>query len=159
MHNLFPPSVGISQVRGVVGILNENEGSISISELAEEAEEDVDDLLPLIEACELMGLATVKNSEITLTERGKKLANSGPYRVIRESIKKIEPFKTSVAAISHNNHTTAEIAGYLKAKGIVIDEVEEVNIALLRKMLRNWGVRSKMLAYDEPDDSWSVRIF
>ncbi len=50
MNGLFPPGPGISRVRGIVNIIKQNKGKIEISKLAEEAEEDIDDLLPQIEA-------------------------------------------------------------------------------------------------------------
>lgn len=159
MVDIFPHSAGVSHVRGIVRIISQNEGAVSISELAEEAEEDVDDLLPLIDACELMGLASVKDSEIRITEKGAKMVKSGPFKILRESIKKVEPFRSTIAAIAKNKKTTEEIAEYLMGKGIVVDQIPENNVQTLRKLLRNWGAGTRLLSYDEQNDSWSIRSY
>jgi NitT/TauT family transport system ATP-binding protein len=157
MGNLFPVEAGISQVRGIVRLIKENDGSMSISKLAEESEEDIDDLLPLIDACEILGFATVENSRIEITDRGKKLVTSGPLRTIRTSLVEIEPFKSVIKALGEGSMSTEELAVLLKSKRIVLHEDHSSNMAALRKVLRNWGVRTKLISYDEEEDRWSIK--
>ena len=91
MADLFPPGVGMSHVRGIVSIIRQNGGQVSISKLAEEAEEDVDDLLPLLEASKILGFVKITKSSVRITDKGVRLASGAPRRVMRESILKIEP--------------------------------------------------------------------
>ena len=73
MEGMFPLGTGVSRVRAIIGMLKQRGGSMSMSELAEESEEDIDDLLPLIDACKLLGLATIRKSTLQLTDKGRKL--------------------------------------------------------------------------------------
>lgn len=158
MRNIFPASVGMSQVRGVIKLIKENDGAITFSELASESEEDVDDMLPLVDACKMLKLVEVRDSTVKLTERGARLAISSPFRVIREGLNDVEPFKSMLAFLSKKSKTTPEVLRFLASKGFLFHEQDETNVALTKRLLRNWGVRSKLLAYDERNDSWSARM-
>ena len=69
----FPIGVGITELRGALEILKKNGGALSLAKLADEIEEEIDKLLPLLDAGELLGLCKVKNGVARLTEEGKKL--------------------------------------------------------------------------------------
>ncbi len=157
MHDIFPLGAGVSKVRGIVTLIKENNGSIAISELAEEAEEDLDALLPLIDACRMLGFVKVDDSDIKLTEEGEKLSRGSPYRIIRGNLKKVEPFKTVFAALAKKRLTTPEILELLDSKGIYISEDSEGKESVIKKLLRLWGVRTKLLFYNEETDKWSLR--
>lgn len=153
MSSLFPLDAGMSHVRGIVEIARENGGKISISKLAEESEEDVDDLLPLLNACRMLGFITIRRSEVKLTQKGERLVGSAVRPIIRESISKIEPFKSAIAALSEGSKTTAELLEYLRARGAFPEEGEHSGDKLL-KLLLAWGVRSKLMSYDEENETW-----
>ncbi len=157
MRDLFPVGIGVSKVRGIVALIKESNGSISLSELAEEAEEDVDDLLPLIDACKLLGLITIDDSHVRLTDEGTRLSKGTPYRVIRENLKRVEPFKTILSALSKKRLTTPEILAMLDSKGINISENPESRETVLKQLLSGWAVRTKVLFYNEENDKWSLR--
>lgn len=157
MEGLFPLGTGISRVRGIVNIIKQNKGHIEISKLAEESEEDIDDLLPLIEAVKLLGFATVHESEIKLTERGSKLTISNFSRFINESLTEVEPFKSAIKIMDDKEINTRELFGTLKAKGIVVHGEDAENDMLLKKLLMRWGVRAKLINYNQQQDLWSRR--
>ncbi len=146
----------MSQVRSVVRIIKEHNGEMTISKLAEESEEDVDDLLPLIEACELLGFAQIDDSDIKITQLGEKLTISGPNKIIRKSLEDVEPFKSTISVLSRGRKTTQELIDALRSREIELSEDQALNELMLRKMLRNWGTRVKLLLYDEEEDSWSL---
>lgn len=153
MADLFPPDVGMSHVRGIVNIIRQNGGRVSISKLAEEAEEDVDDLLPLLEASNILGFVKVSRSSVKITERGVRLASGSPRSVIRESLVKIEPFKSAIKALAEGNKTTQELFEELSARNVFPKEGPHSSETLL-KILLAWGVRSKLLSYNEQTDTW-----
>lgn len=154
---MFPLGPGISRVRGIVSIIKQNKGSIEISKLAEEAEEDIDDLLPLIEACKLLGFTVVDESEVKLTEKGAKLTFSNFSKLINESLIEVEPFKSTIRIIDGKKVTTSELFGNLKSRGVVLHGDDVTNEILLKKLLIRWGVRSKLINYDQEADLWSRR--
>lgn len=153
MSSLFPSDVGMSHVRGIVKIIKENGGRISISKLAEESEEDVDDLLPLLEASKLLGFISITRSDVKLTPRGERLITGATRAIIRESLSKIEPFKSTIKALSGGSKTTPELFEYLRSKDVYPEEGEHSSETLL-KLLLAWGVRSKLLSYDEENETW-----
>lgn len=157
MRSLFPALAGMSQVRGIIRLIKENNGEIPISKLAEEAEEDVDDLLPLIEASKLLGFIKMSDSSIKITELGEKLTTSNPYRTIKNSLAEVEPFKMIIKLLSKKEMTTGEIAASLASKGIVINENPELNEELIGKMLRGWGMRVKLFEYAEDGRVWKLK--
>ncbi|MDE1823434.1 MAG: AAA-associated domain-containing protein [Candidatus Micrarchaeota archaeon] len=157
MATLFPLGPGIGRIRGIVGLIKQNNGEISISELAQEAGEDIDDLLPMIEACKLLGFAVVDSSTIKLTKEGNSLTVSNASRMIREKLPAIEPFKSTVAILSKNYATSRELFDLLHAKGILLHGDKTTNNEQLKKMLLRWGVRSKLIEYDANKDEWRLR--
>ncbi len=154
---MFPLGTGISRVRGIVNIVKQNNGHIEISKLAEEAEEDIDDLLPLIEAVKLLGFATVHESEIRITEKGSKLTISNFSKFINESLVSVEPFKSTIRIIDDREVGTQELFGTLRSKGIILHGEDATNDMLLKKLLMRWGVRAKLISYDPHTDLWSRR--
>ncbi len=157
MDGLFPLGPGISRVRGIVSIIKQNKGRIEISKLAEEAEEDIDDLLPLIEACKLLGFAVVDESEVKLTDKGAKLTFSNFSKLINESLTDVEPFKSTIKIIDSRGINSPELFGTLRSRGIVLHGEDAMNDILLKKLLIRWGVRSKLINYDQESDTWSRR--
>lgn len=157
MEDLFPLDTGISRVRGVISILKQNKGHMEISRLAEEADEQLDDLLPLINACKLLGFATVDDAEIKLTQDGARLTFSNFSKSIHDGLEKVEPFRSTLKILRHNEVSTAELFSALNSKGIILHDDQAVSDALLKKLLIRWGVRSKLLNYNSEADVWSIR--
>ena len=152
----FPPGVGVSQVRGIVNIVRGNGGSVSLSELAEQAEEDVDDLLPLIEAGRLLGFITIVKTKVKITPFGDKLATSSPRKVLRECLPKVEPFKSTVKALSSGGRSTMSLFEFLNSRGVFPEDGDHSDETLM-KLLLSWGVRTKLLNYDELRDIWTLK--
>ena len=157
MHSLFPLVTEISKIRGIVGIIKQNNGTIGLSELADETDEDIDDLLPLVEACKLLGFARISGSAIKLTADGKKLGLGNSQRMIRERLKELEPFKSALDMLSMRDGegaTTDELFDDLREKGIFIHSEKETNDILMKKMFLRLGVRTKLMSYDAERDIW-----
>jgi NitT/TauT family transport system ATP-binding protein len=157
MEGMFPLGTGISRVRAIISIVKERGGHAGMSDLAEESEEDIDDLLPLIEACKLLGLVTVNKSELKLTRKGNALAFSNFSKTIREGLASTEPFKSVLLIVGDGKVSTADLLSTLRSKGISLHEDEIVNSQQMKKLLLRWGVRSKLLAYDIENDSWCAK--
>jgi NitT/TauT family transport system ATP-binding protein len=154
MEGLFPLNTGISRVRGIINLVKQNKGRIEMSELAEESEEDIDDLLPLIEACKMLKFVTVDDSELKLTEKGARLTFSNFSKAIRESLVDVEPFKSTVRILDGKELQTDSLFSTLKSKGIILHGDDVTNDILMKKLLMRWGVRSKLIGYDSENDAW-----
>ncbi len=150
----FPANVGISEIRGIVEILKDNGGSMELSKLAEEAEEEIDKLLPLIDAAEMLGLCIVQNGTIVLSPSGKSLTMHNSSQIIGKALSSIEPFKTVLERLANGSASTHELAEILKSKGIVLYNEDMTNESMLSSMLMKWGVRTKLLSYTK--ERWSL---
>jgi len=152
----FPIGAGITELRGVLKILKENEGALSLAKLADESEEEIDKLLPLLDAGELLGLLEVKNGIVRLTEEGKRLGLGNITNILSKRLKEIEPFKSVIDILSKKSLNTEEIAEELKSRDIILNADDITNVEILRNFLIKWGVRTKLLAYNKDSDSWSI---
>ena len=157
MPNLFPVDAGITQMRGALKIVKDNGGSMGLAELADEAEEKIDDLFPVLDACKLLKFAEVKDGKVQLTKEGMGLNLSNMQKVIKEKLAEIEPFKTVVVALRvENNVSTKKLLEVLGGSGILFFSDQRKSEEALRKILLKWGVRVKMLYYDQETDSWKL---
>lgn len=156
MGNLLPLGTGIGRIRGIVIVLKQHRGSMLLSELAEEVGENIDELFPLIDACKLLGFATIDESKIKLTAFGAKMTINNSYKMIRTGLNKIEPFKTTIRIIGNQEITTEDLFKEIESKGIKLHGEKETNDMMLKKLLLRWGVRSKLLSYDVDKDTWSL---
>ncbi|MGC8776743.1 MAG: AAA-associated domain-containing protein [Candidatus Micrarchaeia archaeon] len=151
----FPIGVGITELRGVLEILKENRGALSLAKLAEESEKEIDVLLPLLDAGELLGLLEIKEGVVKLTEEGKKLKLGNIAATLSRKLKEIEPFSTIIEFLKEKDLTTSEIAEGLKSRDIILNPDDATNIELLRNMLIKWGIRTKLFSYNRDSDLWS----
>lgn len=154
MEDEFPLEANPTQLLGMIELIKENNGSEYLSILAEDSNEQIDDLLPLIDVVTLLGFAKIRNGTVTLTKRGRELTPKNFYHTLSNILVKTEPFKTVIYAISKNKITTSDIAKYLKRKRIVFHKNPETNEDLLRNLLLTWGSRTKIVDYDSEEDSW-----
>ena len=154
MKELFPLDVGISKIRGMIKIIKENGGSLELSKLSSYSEEDIGDLMLLIEATNLLNLSKVKNTTILLTDKGKSLTLANSSKLLKEELVKIEPFRSVIAVVSKGKMTTPEISDYLRSKKIMFHTDERTNSFLLKNLLLNWCIRTKLLRYNNKKDLW-----
>ncbi len=153
----FPLNVGISEVRGVLEIIKDHGNELSISKLAEESEEDVDKIIPLLDVAEMLGFCSVESGIVKLTESGKSITLQNYATIISKMLIKIEPFKSIVEALNNKSLNTKELAEILKSKNIILLADEYNNIKILRTLLLKWGVRTKILSYNRENDLWSLK--
>ncbi len=154
---LFPTEVGITELRGIISIIMDNGGKISLPQLSDEAEEDIDKLLPLLEAGSLLGLMKIKGASVALTEKGKGLNLENLAKILSNALAKIEPFKTAMKILKEKGPlTTRDLVRSLRKMHVKIYTDEALDIEAVRKLMLRWGVRSKMFSYDYNTDTWSL---
>lgn len=68
------PPVGIGELRGLIELLAERGGVDGLAEIADELRYEVDDLLPIVDAAELLKLARPTGTELRMTEQGRRYA-------------------------------------------------------------------------------------
>jgi hypothetical protein len=153
---LFPLNAGVSQIRGIIDLVKGNKIPMEISKIAEDTKEDIADLFPLIDACSMLKLCTVKDGKVKLTSSATKLTNTNKREVFARALATIEPFKSTISAVSKGNGiSTKELSEKLYKKGIFFDSDEVTNIELLKSLLFKWGIENGLFSYDHASDMWS----
>jgi NitT/TauT family transport system ATP-binding protein len=64
------PSASVGGLAGLVEIVYANGGQSGLADLAEELNFEIDDLLPLVDAAAMLGLVTIDDGELNLTDIG-----------------------------------------------------------------------------------------
>ncbi|HTX53383.1 MAG TPA: nitrate/sulfonate/bicarbonate ABC transporter ATP-binding protein [Candidatus Baltobacteraceae bacterium] len=70
------PLIRVGTLGGLVEILADRGGRVDLHRLADDLQFDVDDLLPLLEAATLLGLARVEEADAILTQEGVRFAQA-----------------------------------------------------------------------------------
>jgi len=63
-------------IAGLLELLHDHGGRDDLYRLADELSMDVDDLLPIVEACNMLGFATLKEGDVEITPEGKVFAEA-----------------------------------------------------------------------------------
>ncbi len=71
------PHARVGGIAGLTELLHDRGGREDLYRLAEELVMDVEDLLPIVEACVLLGFADLKEGEVQITRRGVVFADAG----------------------------------------------------------------------------------
>lgn len=152
---LFPLNTGVSEIRGIVDILRDNGGTMDMSKLAAETNEEIDVLFPIVDTCVILGLCTISKGVVKLTKSGSELGSHNTKELFAKALKKVEPFKSALGIINREKVSTRELAAKLKKKGIYFHQDEIVNMELLKNLLVKWGVTNVLFSYDGSIDLWS----
>ena len=159
MKGLFPLNIKIGQIQGVISILKEYNGQISLQELSNEALEQADDLINVLQACKLLGFIKINNGKIKLN---KKLENKNSHEInleIKNNLLNIEPFLEIKKLIRKNKRiTTTELFQDLIKKGVITYRNNLSGIGAFKRDLLVIGIRLEILAYDHKNDIWKTNI-
>ena len=154
---LFPADVRMTQINALLKAINSFGGSVDVARISKELDTDLTQLLPLLDAAEMLGVITVEKGDVKLTEVGQRMLNSGHKRalVVRDALKKLEPFATALQ--QKGRFTSSEIADTLSSRGIRWHHEDEVNRSIIEKMLLIWGIYADILEYDGSNSTFIVK--
>lgn len=76
LRDAMLPHASVDGFSGLLEILLEAGGTADIADLADDLSLEVDDLLPLIDACLLLGFATTRDGTLQLTDGGRQFADA-----------------------------------------------------------------------------------
>ena len=160
MSEMFFSGTGIAETLGVIRLVREGgkNHEVSMAELADATGMNIDDLLPIIEACRMLGFTKVSHGVVRLTPDGSKLNQQNFHVTVRAKLRKIEPFKTTVKMLSeYDRLNTKELSELLYHEGISLEDREGGHTASLRKLLIRWAVGCGLLEYNHVHDRWRLK--
>ncbi|MBV9389232.1 MAG: nitrate/sulfonate/bicarbonate ABC transporter ATP-binding protein [Chroococcidiopsidaceae cyanobacterium CP_BM_ER_R8_30] len=143
------PAVRIGSIAGFLEILEDRQGDLY--RLAQELQLEVDDILPIIEAAQLLDLAHIREGDINLTETGKEFIVSGideRKQIIKERMLNHIRLVQQICTLLHskrNNRITEElILDILESYFSAQEAQKQLQTAI------DWGRYAELFSYDEP---------
>src|SRR5215470_8952131 len=89
------PTAGVNQVFGLLDLVRAYNGKTDVAKLNIELRVDIDELLPIIDTAEYLGLVTVQQGDISLTDLGKRALTARMTerkKIVRDQLQTLEPF-------------------------------------------------------------------
>ena len=153
---LFPAEAKLGQVRAFLKVILALGGTTQVARVARELHTDLVTLLPIIDAAEMLRLATVEKGELRLLKAAEKLMLDGnpDFSQIRPVLQGIEPFKTAIVL---GKFTSEQIADRLARQGVRWHHEDTVNSSVLREILIHWGLPTAILDYDGYTTTFTAR--
>src|SRR5438552_15636383 len=103
------PTAGVNRVFGLLDLLKAYNGKTDIATLTIDLRIDLDELLPIIDTAEYLGLVTVNEGEISLTELGTKALNSRiaeRKKLVHQRLETLEPFSDIAKLLKEQRQVT-----------------------------------------------------
>lgn len=140
----------VLMVIGLVDVLSVKRGKLDLHALADVTEMDIDDVGPVVDAAEALGLVVVEEEDIKLTEEGRKFALSHvrtQRQLLKEKLLKIPEFKELVDLIRKRKEVPRDEA--LAALGV--EYAEEEAAELYARNLNSWGRFAGLFHYESEE--------
>ncbi|MEM3427934.1 MAG: AAA-associated domain-containing protein [Nitrososphaerales archaeon] len=137
----------MGQVIGLLEVLEDFGGRVDVAKVADDLMLNLDELLPVVEAAELLGFLKVDSGDIILTDEGKKFlaeGSSGRKKMLNQLVANLGTYKAVLHYISSHNGEVSkdDLLNFLRTK--ISDEDAETTY----NWLVEWGRHSLLLRYD-----------
>jgi NitT/TauT family transport system ATP-binding protein len=97
------PHAGISTIFGLLEVLDDLSGREDVFKLARSLNYELDDLLPVLEAAEMLGFVVIQEGDIKMTPLGKQIVEEdvdGRKSILRERLLKQQIFAKIIQALT-----------------------------------------------------------
>jgi NitT/TauT family transport system ATP-binding protein len=146
------PRAHLSVVAGLLEILEDYEGKVDAAKIADELMLELDDILPAIEAAEMLGFIKVDAGDLILTDKGREyLAGNSMQRkkTLNQALSKIDLFKWIIEQLkSRGNEMSKE-----ELIRLLEEEMPDVDAAKMVKWIIEWGRHALILRYDSNSET------
>ncbi len=141
------PTAGVNRVFGLLDLLKAYDGKTDVANLTIELRIDIDELIPITNTAEYLGLVQVQQGKISLTDLGKKALNARIHerkKLVHDHLESLEPFADLTKILKDQKQLSRfELARYLSSKfGYTTDLPTIVNVVI------SWGVFTGLFRYD-----------
>ena len=154
------PKVHYSVLLGFLEILDDLGGKSDVAGIASKQDLELDDLLPILESGEMLGLIQVTAGDVSLTEKGHLFIVASPKvrkKILRETLIELDVFKKLVELIrqSENGHIIkSDVLEFISSRNISAtdsDSSKEFD------WLIEWGRQALILTYNANNESIGLR--
>jgi len=131
----------------LLDLLKAYDGKTDVANLTIELRIDIDELIPITNTAEYLGLVQVQQGKISLTDLGKKALNARIHerkKLVHDHLESLEPFADLTKILKDQKQLSRfELARYLSSKfGYTTDLPTIVNVVI------SWGVFTGLFRYD-----------
>ncbi len=101
------PDATIGRLMGLLEVMRETPGPDDVAKLAGRLQLELDDLLPLLDAAELLGFAYVEEGDFELTEAGRRVADAeekARKEIFREHVRGVPLIRLIVEQLAASEH-------------------------------------------------------
>ncbi|MEW6188602.1 MAG: AAA-associated domain-containing protein [Actinomycetota bacterium] len=142
------PRTGISNVIGLLELIDDAGGKEDVFRLTRELQYDLEDILPVIEASELLKLSEISDGDIKLTPLGKNLLESDINErklIIKRQLKKIKVFQEVISTLKAkpDRHLDREFVVELFERNLSEEDAENLVHTLIE-----WGRYAELIGYN-----------
>ncbi len=146
-------------VIGLIDVVSEHGGKADVARIAIDLQSDVDDLLPVVEVAEALGLLKVENGDVALTALGRKFITAMPSEkklMLRRALMNVEPFYTLFRLIkSRREFTAEELFENLSGDKDLSEEYRDPE--QIHQMLLQWLLYTEAVKYDGEEKRFFVK--
>ena len=147
-ETLTLPVASISAVTGLLELVSDRGGRDDLYRLGEDLLMEVDDLLPLTRAAQILGLAEVAFGDFVITERGRAFANAdveGRKEMFREQVRTLPPVQRIVSVLTAKSDHTMDEEFFL---GILERDFSPEEARRQLQVAIDWGRYAELFSYD-----------
>ena len=156
------PKVHYSVLLGFLEILDDLGGKSDVAGIASKQDLELDDLLPILESGEMLGLIQVSAGDVSITEKGHLFIVASPKvqkKMLRDVVINLDPFKKLVDLVKRSEKgriSKDEVLEFVSNQGVVVpspngDGSNEFD------WIVEWGRQALILSYDANEESISIR--
>ncbi len=143
------PHTAMGMLNGLLELVADRGGRDDLYHLGSELMLEVDDLLPVTEAAELVGLAIVREGDLCLTELGRHYADedaAGRKQIVAERIRDLPLFAVIRRVLAGKRNHTMRREFFVE---VVASELGEVQAEAQIDAAVSWGRWAELFAYDQ----------
>jgi len=151
------PKVHYSVLLGFLEILDDLGGKSDVAGIASKQGLELDDLLPILESGEMLGLIQVTAGDVSITEKGHLFIVASPKvqkKMLRDVVINLDTFKKLVDLVKRSEKGRI-------SKDEVLEFVSNQDVATQSHdgdgWIVEWGRQALILNYDANEESISIR--
>ncbi len=141
------PTAGINQVFGLLDLVRAYNGRTDVAKLNIDLRVDIDELLPIIDTAEYLGLVAVQQGDIALTELGRKALGARMNerkKILRDKLQPLEPFVDVAKLLSEKKELSRiDLGRFVNQKFAFLSDLQRAV-----RLIISWGVFTGLFQYD-----------
>ncbi|MFZ0222309.1 MAG: AAA-associated domain-containing protein [Candidatus Nitrosopolaris sp.] len=158
------PKANYSVLIGFLEILDDLGGKSDVAGIASKQGLELDDLLPILESGELLGLIQVFAGDVSITEKGHLFIVASPKvrkKMLRDVVINLDTFKKLIDLVkqSDNGHISKdELLEFISNENLANQSPDDdIDISNEFDWIVEWGRQALILNYDANEETISIR--